>query len=111
MSKIIDEDVKVKLKQILSGLVSPVKLLFFTQKNACPSCAQQRELLEALSALSDKIELKVYDFVLNGEEAISYQIDKIPATAVIGEKNYGIRFYGLTFGYEFDSLLESIIMV
>ena len=111
MSEVIDESIKVKLEQIFSKLVSPVKLLFFTQQNACPSCARQRELLEELSALSEKIKLEVYDFVLNSEEAISYQIDKIPATAVIGEKNYGIRFYGLTFGYEFDSLLESIIIV
>jgi glutaredoxin-like protein len=35
-------------------------------------------------------------------------VDKIPAVAVIGEDDYGIRFYGIPSGYEFTSLLESI---
>ncbi|HML02372.1 MAG TPA: thioredoxin family protein, partial [Candidatus Bathyarchaeia archaeon] len=111
MSTMIDESTKVQLSEILDKLESPVKLIFFTQENACPSCAQQRELLDELASLSDKLELKVYDFVLHGDEAMSYKIDKIPATVVAGKKDYGIRFYGVTTGYEFSSLLEDIIMV
>jgi alkyl hydroperoxide reductase subunit F len=107
----MDEKTKLELRQILADLVSPVNLLFFTQKDACPTCVQQLELLRELVSLSDKLELKVYDFVLNGDEAANYRIDKIPATAVIGNKDYGIRFYGLTAGYEFVSLLEAIVMV
>ncbi len=107
----MDEKTKMELQQILKGLVSPVKLLFFTQKNACPTCTQQQELLEELASLSNRLELKVYDFVLNGDEVTSYRIDKIPATTVVGKKNYGIRFYGLTAGYEFTSLIEAIVMV
>ena len=37
-----------------------------------------------------------------------YGIDKIPAIAVVGEKDYGIRFFGIPSGYEFSSLIESI---
>ena len=107
----MDEKTKTELQQILKGLASPVKLLFFTQKNACPTCTQQQELLQELASLSDKLELKVYDFVLNGDEVTSYRIDKIPATALVGKKDYGIRFYGLTAGYEFTSLIEAIVMV
>ncbi len=72
---------------------------------------QQRELLEDLASLSEKIQLHVYDFVKDGNEAKRLGIDKIPATAVISEKDYGIRFYGLTAGYEFTSLLEAILML
>lgn len=108
---VIDAEKKVEIQRILSALVSPVKLLFFTQENACPSCKQQQELLEILVTLSDKLELKVYDFVLHGDEAINYQIDKIPVTAVVAEKDYRIRFYGVTTGYEFTSLLKAILMV
>ena len=111
MSKIMDENTKMQLRKILENLISPVKLIFFTQENACPSCAQQRELLEELASLSNKLELKIYDFILHGDEAMSYKIDKIPATAVLGKKDYKIRFYGITAGYEFNSLLEAIIMV
>ncbi|HJX23793.1 MAG TPA: thioredoxin family protein, partial [Candidatus Bathyarchaeia archaeon] len=111
MSKIIDEGTKAKLASILKDLVSPVKLVYFSQEADCPTCAQQLQLLEELAPLSDKLELKVYDLVLNGDEAINYRIDKVPATAVLGDRDHGIRFYGITAGYEFTSLLEAIIMI
>ncbi|HVO36914.1 MAG TPA: FAD-dependent oxidoreductase [Candidatus Acidoferrum sp.] len=107
----IDDKTRTELQQILQNLVKRVKLVFFTQPNACPSCEQQLELLKEATSLSDKLELEVYDFVLHGDEARNFKIDKIPATAVIGKKDYGIRFYGLTVGYEFTSLLEAILMV
>jgi alkyl hydroperoxide reductase subunit AhpF len=37
-----------------------------------------------------------------------YQVDKIPATVIEGEKDYGIRYYGAPFGYEFATLLTDI---
>lgn len=111
MSKLIDEKTKQELRSILTSLTSPVKLVFFTQSNACPTCNEQQHLLEELASFSDKINLKAYDFVMQDDEIRNYRINNIPATVVIGKKDYGIRFYGLTAGYEFTSLLESIIMV
>jgi alkyl hydroperoxide reductase subunit F len=111
MPNIIDEKTKSELRLILASLIKPVTIAFFTQKNACPGCAQQEELLRELCGLSGTLKLEVYDFVLNGDMANNYKIDKIPATAIIGAKDYGIRFYGLTQGYEFNSLIGAIIMV
>jgi len=39
-----------------------------------------------------------------------YGIDKVPATVVEGQIDYGIRFYGLPSGYEFAALLEALRM-
>ena len=111
MPDFLDENTRMRLEPILASLVNPVKLVFFRQKEACSSCLEQEELLKAVKALSSKINLEVYDFVLNGDEVNNYKIDKIPATAVVGSRDFGIRFYGLTAGYEFSSLLEDIIMV
>jgi alkyl hydroperoxide reductase subunit F len=110
MSKIMDKETAAKLESILASLVSPVRLLFFTQKTPCPTCKQQHDILEEVVSLSNKLKLEVYDFILNGDEVRNYRIDKIPATAVVGDRDYGIRFYGLTAGYEFTSLIEAIIM-
>jgi len=109
--ELIDEATKVKLGEVFSNLVSAVKLVYFTQENACPTCKQQQELLQTLVSLSDKLQLEVYDFVLHSDKAASLRVDKIPATLVLGEEDYGIKFYGLTAGYEFTSLLEAIVMV
>lgn len=73
--------------------------------------SNQEELLRAVGALSGNVKLEVFDFVLNGDEVNNYKIDKIPATAVVGRRDFGIRFYGVTAGYEFSSLLEDIVMV
>jgi len=67
--------------------------------------------LTELCSLSDKLKLEVYDMILNGDQALSYRIERTPATVVLGERDYGIRFYGLTMGHEFTSLLEALLMV
>jgi hypothetical protein len=35
----------------------------------------------------------------------------VPAIAVIGAKDYGIRIYGIPSGYEFGTLIEDIRLV
>ena len=42
MSTIIDTETRQELQRVLSELMTPVKLLFFTQRNSCPACDQQR---------------------------------------------------------------------
>ena len=43
-------------------LTNEVRLVFFTQETECPLCSQTHELVQELSATSDKIKLEVYDF-------------------------------------------------
>ena len=69
------------------------------------------ELLEEVSSLSDKIELVIHDFVADKEKAAEYGIDKIPALAILGKEDHGIRFFGIPSGYEYTSLIEAIIDV
>ena len=111
MKKVIDDKTKKELKTILDALLNPVKLIFFSQKKGCSTCKQQLSLLKELSALSDKLDLTMYDMVLHGDEALKYKIDKTPATIVMDDSDFGIRFFGMTTGYEFTSLLEAIVMI
>lgn len=108
----IPEEHKKHLQGELTGkLQNPVRLIVFTQEYECPYCGQTRSLLEELASLSDKIRVEVYDFVADSERAKAYGIDKVPAVAIVGEKDFGVRFYGLPYGYEFETLLEGIIAV
>jgi len=111
MGFIPDEHKKHLQEELKEKLEKPVKIAVFTQKNESPYCAQTRSLLEELATLSDKIKVEVYDFVANFEKAKEYGVDKVPAVAILGEKDYGVRFYGLPYGYEFQTLIESIINV
>jgi len=78
----------------------------------CQYCSETKQLLHDIVALSEgKITVEVYDFVSDKDKAEKYNIDKIPATVVEGIKDYGIRFYGIPAGYEFTSLISSILAV
>lgn len=104
----LDQATKEQVSKEMSSLANAVKLIVFTQKNECRYCEDVRHIAEELSSTSDKLEVEVHDFVEEKGLADSYGIDKIPAIAVIGEKDHGIRFFGLPGGYEFTSLVEAI---
>ncbi|HVN72608.1 MAG TPA: FAD-dependent oxidoreductase [Desulfomonilia bacterium] len=110
MSDLIDDKTKKALQSVLKQLKAPVHLVFFSQEHACAACREQEILLRELSSLSDMLTLEQRDLMKDAELARAYGIDKVPATAVIGEKDYHIRFYGMTMGYEFTSLIEAILM-
>lgn len=112
MAFITGDDAKA-VSEILGNLPNKVKLVYFTQELECQYCRETHMLLEELRDLSNgNLLLEVYNFVNDKEMAEKYNIDKIPATIVMGEeKDYGIRYYGIPSGYEFSSLLEDIQLV
>jgi len=102
------ENVKKKLDKELEG---DVKLIMFTQENECQFCADTRGMVEELAGMSAKIKVEIHDFVKDEKLAKSYGVKKIPAIAILGAKDYGIRFYGIPSGYEFKSFKEDLVDV
>jgi alkyl hydroperoxide reductase subunit AhpF len=106
-----------KLRESFSTMTSPVRLLFFTQTLGCETCAQTRQILDELPALSDKIAIDEVNFVLEKDRAAVYAIDRVPAVVVLGQDASGethdsrIRFLGAPAGYEFISLVQAILLV
>ncbi len=110
MGMLKDRDKKA-LTKMFGGLTGQVKLVMFTQEMECEYCQLTREMLEEVAALSDKIRVEVHDFVKDASRAKEFGVDKIPAVIVMGDKDYGIRFYGVPAGYEFSTLVETILDV
>ena len=108
---LLDEKIRQEVKAALGELPHPVRLLMFTQEFECQFCRETRQLVEEVAGVHDQISAEIYNFVVDQDRAEEYGIDKIPAIAVVGEKDYGIRFYGIPSGYEFSSLVESIRLV
>ena len=107
----IPDRYKAKIKDIFNALESDVRIVAFTQDFECAYCKENNQLLQELIELSDKLSLEVYDFINDSDKAKELRIDKIPAIALIGKKDYGIRFYGIPSGYEFGTLIEDIVGV
>jgi len=104
----LKEKDKTKVIKIFKDVEKDVKIVLFTQETECSFCEATRMLLEEISGLSKKISFKVYDFVADSEKVKKYGVDKVPATLLLGDKDYGIRFYGAPAGYEFTTLIEDI---
>jgi glutaredoxin-like protein len=112
MGLIPDENkmhIKEKLQQ---SIKDPVRIIVFTLELVCQFCKVARELAEEVAGLvPDKVKVEIYDFVKDAEKAKEFDVDKVPAIAIVGTKDYGIRYYGIPYGYEFTPFLENIINV
>jgi alkyl hydroperoxide reductase subunit AhpF len=106
-----------KLQNAFNGMTSPVRLRFFTQTLECETCPQTRQILDELPALSDKITIEEVNFLLDGDTARLYGIDRVPGIALESVDADGhahdsrIRFIGAPSGYEFISLVQAVLLV
>jgi glutaredoxin-like protein len=107
----LPDEIKAQVREAFAELKHPVRLITFTQTLECMYCRENRQLLEEIAELSDQVTVEVHNFVTDPEPVKEYNIDKIPATAIVGEEDYGIRFYGIPAGYEFTSLIHAIRLV
>jgi len=108
---------QARLKEDFSRLTKPVRLLFFTQTLDGDPCLQTKQILDELPPLSDRISIEEVNFVLEGDRATQFGIDRVPAIAIVGEDESGaerdshIRFLGTPSGYEFISVIRAILLV
>jgi glutaredoxin-like protein len=108
---LIQDREKAKVREILDRMDQPVRIVNFTQELECQYCRETRQLLEEVAELSAKLSVEVYNFLTDKGKADEFKVDKIPATVLLGEKDHGLRFYGIPAGYEFATLLEDIVMI
>jgi glutaredoxin-like protein len=105
---LLNEEIAAQVREQLADLEGTARLAVFTQTFECDFCYETRQLIEEVAQLSGQLTAEVYNFVTDKEKAEELGIDKIPAVAIIGAQDYGVRFYGIPSGYEFTSLLLAI---
>jgi glutaredoxin-like protein len=111
MALLSEKDRKYLETEFEEKLKDPVKLVVFTQTIACDFCRETEQIAREVAELSPKLSVEVYNFVTDKAVAVQYGVDKIPATVVVGARDYGVRFYGVPAGYEFTTLIEDILDV
>ncbi len=105
-----DRDRK-QVQQMLGGMAGPVRLVLFTQSLSCESCRPTRQILDELTALTDKLSVDERNFILDQDGAATFGIDRVPAIAVVADESGDtrIRFYGAPAGYEFSALIDAVV--
>ncbi|GAV21975.1 thioredoxin family protein [Carboxydothermus pertinax] len=113
MAFLQDKDVQFLKDKFAKEMVNDVTVRFFTKSpvlaNDCQYCDHTKQLLEELAATSEKIKLVVHTYPTEKEMVEKYGIDKIPAIVFEANEDVGIRFYGIPSGYEFSTVIETII--
>lgn len=116
MSLLSDAD-RTRVQEFLGAMTAPVRIDFFTQSFDCETCDDAKRVLDELVPLDDRLSLVAYNLVLDKEAASERGIERAPGLALLrveadgGLTDVGVRFYGPPVGYEFTSLLDSILLV
>ncbi len=109
MAILTDRDVDAVRKEF-AKLVGPVRLTVFSQGLGSESCRQTEWLVKEVAECSEKLTVDILNLVLDRKKAEAYGVDRVPAIAVEGARDYGIRFFGLPAGYEFTNLIDAIVV-
>ena len=116
-ARILNQELTDQIQELFEAqLDQPVELLYFFRNEACATCDEAGQLLDEITSLSDRIHLNRYDIDENQLVAQKYNADLTPGLVVAGggpgePSDYGIRFAGIPSGYEFGSLIHTIILV
>jgi len=114
---LIGEKDRKTISQVFSDrLDGDVTLVLFThgkdspEYDECQFCDDMEELLTEIASMSPQLDVAIHHF---SDEKVrdEYAIKRAPALAIVGEQDYGIRYYGIPSGYEAQSLLDDIIDV
>ena len=117
MSKILPDQIITQVSQVFSTQLSkPVEILLFTRQHGCETCADTQQLLEELTALSDKLRLSIHDIEVETDLAKRMHVDKTPGIVLAGRDgdqliDYGVRVSGAPSGYAFSTLVNDIILI
>lgn len=116
MGKFLDEAIEKQVREIFASMAHPVAVLFFSGTENCEYCEETQQLLEEVTALSEKLELHVFDIEKDAQTAKELGIDKTPGFVLAGKEDgklidYGIRFFGVPAGGEFTTLIRDLLMV
>lgn len=98
-----------EVRKIFQSLSSDVQVKVFTQKLQCPTCGDTEAIMKELEDLSDRLKVSYYNSQTDRQEAKGNGILLAPAITVSDGGHSRVKFYGTPSGYEFSSLLTTIV--
>jgi len=106
---ILSDSDAAEVTKILGTLVRDVHIKVYTQKLECPTCTDTETILRELDELSERLKITFLNHQTDSEDALKDGVDRAPAIIVSDGTNSRVKFYGTPSGYEFSSLLTTII--
>lgn len=114
---LLNDEIFNQLQEMFENqLIHPVEILYFSKHDPCDTCEDTHQLLNEITSITEKIHFTTYNLDENPQLADLYKVNLAPGMVILGREvdgflDYGIRFSGIPSGYEFSSLIHTIILV
>ena len=105
---LLNEQIVNDVTKMMAELPNAVRLVVFTSQTGCEYCKEIVQLAQEVAATSEKLTTEVYDIAAKPEKAKELNITEAPVIAILGQRDYGLRYYGIPSGHEFSTLLYGI---
>ncbi len=83
-------------------------MVAFTDDEHCDYCTEIVQLITEVADTSDPVSVETYEIHRDGQKAHELGVERAPVIAIVGQRDYGIRLYGIPSGYEFSTPLHGI---
>lgn len=106
----LKEKDKQYVAKTLAGMKNEVRLVLFSSGGSgdCKYCAETEGILSDIAAAEPRVKLEVLSLKKDAARAKELGIDKVPGTAILGTRDYGLRYFGLPSGYDFAFFVEAL---
>jgi glutaredoxin-like protein len=116
MEKVLNDQLVKQITDMFASIQEPVQVLYFGSEKNCEYCADTKQLLEEVTALSDRLDLSVYDIDQDQATAAQYNVTNTPAIVIAAKDgstvtDLGVQYSGIPSGHEFNTLINDILMV
>jgi hypothetical protein len=100
---------KLYVKKTLSGMKDEVRLVLFSRDGGtCKYCDETEGLLSDIAGAESRVKVEILSLKKDAARAKELGIDKVPGIALLGKKDYNLRYFGLPSGYDFIPFVETI---
>ena len=105
----LSEKDKTYVRKSLAGMKDPVRLVLFSRDGGdCKYCGEVEGLLTDIASADPRVGVEILSLKKDAARAKDLGIDKVPGIALIGKKDYNLRYFGLPSGYDFIPFVETI---
>jgi alkyl hydroperoxide reductase subunit AhpF len=105
----LSEKDKAYVRKTLDGMKDEVRLTLFSRDGGeCRYCDEAEGLLADIAAAAPQVKVEVLSLKKDAARAKELGIDKVPGIALLGRKDYNLRYFGLPSGYDFIPFVETV---
>jgi len=94
-----------RIRAALHDLAGPVTLRYYTSDVDSWYSRSERALLDEIRAASPRVALEIHADRWDAAREAAVGIARTPVLAVAGERDTGVRYYGVPDGYELEIFL------